>query len=434
MKKGFSVFFLLLFAVPMLAEELPDSGSSSKLPVIGMSVGAIQFIGDVGYAHLNEPFLSHGGFQVFAQFAGKGRLSPMVYFHHGVVSANEKTTERTLNFRTSYNSIGAQLIIHLVSQEKRRILVPFVSAGLEFISFSPKGDLVSAEGGAYYYWNDGTIRNVEQNSPNAGDASLVHRDYTYETDLREANLDGLGQYSTSSLSVPAGIGGRMNLSGRGTFTRASTVHFTFTDYLDNISDAGSGQRQGDSKNDKFVYSSVGFGYDLSAPRETPKKKKYKNKDYKHIDFNALAKEDQDKDGVTDLEDEGPDTPPNVSVDAKGRPLDGDQDGVPDYRDREMNSAKGALVTEDGRTLTDEIIAQKLLQDSIASLPTVHERGTESGTSKAKGIPDEYKKVDVDKDGIISSKEIGDAIDEFLAGKSSYDTDAFYRLIDFYFSQ
>jgi hypothetical protein len=70
--------------------------------------------------------------------------------------------------------------------------------------------------------------------------------------------------------------------------------------------------------------------------------------------------------VPDLDDESPDTPPNVKVDVKGVPLDGDGDGVPDYRDQELTTVKGALVTSDGVTLTDKMIEEKYISDSLAA--------------------------------------------------------------------
>jgi len=43
--------------------------------------------------------------------------------------------------------------------------------------------------------------------------------------------------------------------------------------------------------------------------------------------------DSDKDGISDLYDECPDTPKNIKVDEDGCPLDADKDGVPDYLDK-----------------------------------------------------------------------------------------------------
>lgn len=57
--------------------------------------------------------------------------------------------------------------------------------------------------------------------------------------------------------------------------------------------------------------------------------------------------DSDGDGVPDQQDQCPDTPAGVAVDAHGCPLDGDGDGVPDYLDACPNTPDGALVDERG---------------------------------------------------------------------------------------
>ncbi len=62
-----------------------------------------------------------------------------------------------------------------------------------------------------------------------------------------------------------------------------------------------------------------------------------------------ALKDSDGDGVPDIFDEEPDTPPNVPVDTKGRTLDSDGDGIPDYKDREPYNPPraGEMVNEFG---------------------------------------------------------------------------------------
>ena len=64
------------------------------------------------------------------------------------------------------------------------------------------------------------------------------------------------------------------------------------------------------RQDKIVYSSVSFRYDLSAPRdvESRKKSKVRKEDVEHIDFNALASEDADHDRIPDVRDDSSATP------------------------------------------------------------------------------------------------------------------------------
>lgn len=62
---------------------------------------------------------------------------------------------------------------------------------------------------------------------------------------------------------------------------------------------------------------------------------------------ALKDDDSDNDGVYDGEDECPDTPEGVKVDAKGCPIDSDNDGVPDYLDKCPNTRAGMAVNAEG---------------------------------------------------------------------------------------
>lgn len=63
--------------------------------------------------------------------------------------------------------------------------------------------------------------------------------------------------------------------------------------------------------------------------------------------------DSDADGVADLRDKCPNTPPGTPVDAEGCALDSDSDGVPDYRDQCPNSPAGVPVGTDGCPLDSD---------------------------------------------------------------------------------
>ncbi len=62
---------------------------------------------------------------------------------------------------------------------------------------------------------------------------------------------------------------------------------------------------------------------------------------------ATTPNDADDDGVIDDNDQCPDTPAGVAVDAAGCPLDTDQDGVANYLDKCPNTAAGVQVDESG---------------------------------------------------------------------------------------
>lgn len=77
---------------------------------------------------------------------------------------------------------------------------------------------------------------MEETAANAENAVILQRDYEYETDLREQNLDGLGKYKLSAISVPLGAGFNIKVSDRFGMKLATTYFLNFTDLIDNISE------------------------------------------------------------------------------------------------------------------------------------------------------------------------------------------------------
>src|SRR5690606_21794746 len=200
------------------------------------------------------------------------------------------------------------------------------------------------------YWSDGSIRDLPEDDPNAANAAILHRDYSYESDVRESNLDGFGKYQEQTWAIPVGVGVKM-LLGHGFDARVgATMHFTQTDFIDGISASSLGGRKGDEMRDRFLYTSfsVGYGIDMG-----PRKKKWKPTLTKEqMDVIALN-DDEDGDGVKDWNDHCPHTPPGTAVDANGCPLDSDGDGVPDYMDDEAGTLPGAPVDARGVTISDD---------------------------------------------------------------------------------
>ena len=423
---------LFLIIIDCSAQAIQDSAIivHKRLPVISIAEGIMSFVGDVGDSRFNRPLMARSGFQVEVQLHTDTRFSFSLFLLSGKVFGDEKLLNRNLNFETGIVSEGVQFRYDFICKNKsKQILIPFVSAGIEYIVFHPKTDLKDANGNYYHYWKDGTIRSVEQTDSAANQAVIVHRDYNYETEMGDANIDGFGKFNQAALGFPIGAGARLKISNRCSMNFSAVCHYSTTDLIDGVSDESIGTRQGNSKKDKFIYSSISFRYDFSAPRETPggKKSKYQPKvDVSNVDFDAIEKADADHDGVPDMNDMEPMTPSNAKVDVNGKAIDTDGDGIPDYRDEELNSAKDALVNEHGRTMTDAMLEEKFKHDSLAALPAIREylKAMDELSSKesnqVKGIPQEgipalYHPVDKDSNGIISTDEISAAIDEYLQG-------------------
>lgn len=96
--------------------------------------------------------------------------------------------------------------------------------------------------------------------------------------------------------------------------------------------------------DYVNYLSVGINFNLGNKKKNveplywlnPLEYAYNEMNYpRHMILPDPVLPDSDGDGVADQFDKCPGTPPGVSVDAHGCPMDTDGDGVPDYRDKQL---------------------------------------------------------------------------------------------------
>lgn len=341
---------LVCGASPARAQQ--DTARILLRPTFALGTGMFAFYGDIGSKHKGySPLVTRVGFEVRATTPVTDWLEVGLFAVHGRLGANERSLTRNLNFESRITT-GGLLFTYNFNQllKPGHLVEPFVTVGFESVEFLSKTDLFDAQGRRYNYWSDGTIRDLPENAPNAADAVEIQRDYTYESDIRESNLDGFGKYTERTWAIPVGVGVKMCL-GNGFDARfATTMHFTRTDLLDGVTDASVGARKGDGSNDRFLFSSFSIGYAFDINKE--KKKRFKpTLTPEQMDAIAMN-EDEDGDGVMDWSDKCPHTPAGVPVDANGCPLDDDGDGVPNYRDDEANTPPGTPVDERGVSLSD----------------------------------------------------------------------------------
>ncbi|MFM2206290.1 MAG: hypothetical protein RL213_265 [Bacteroidota bacterium] len=394
--------------------------------------------GDIGGKTTRESIRNHIGFRFGMQLYSADRISLSASYLSGRITANSYDPGRPTNFESVFFSQGLSVRYDFSSRKKQApVLVPYLSAGVSFFSFRSSTDLKDASGRNYYYWSDGSVRSEAEQGPNASAATVLFRDYEYETDLREANLDGFGKFSQGSLFFPLEAGLTMHLTGHSSVILSAAYNFLGTDLIDGITDESIGARKGDSKNDRLLFAGCAFRFDLTSTRPEPKD------GFEHVDFKSLSKEDFDRDGVRDFGDAVTDTA-GTSFDGQGRPADKDKDGIPNYRDEEPVSVPKILVDENGITLTDEIQEEKARKSTEAApADTVYlrpfdplnpESGDNPAARKKSRLPREYDRLDTDLDGYLSPTEMSKAVNDFNAGRSPYKQKDFYRLIDFYFRQ
>lgn len=435
------LFVVLLSVVGCYLFAFGQDEEKRNLLTVGGGVGVAGYRGDL-VGKSEESLLSNTKpyFNLSLERRFGKILGVELFYLKGQLSYNENNLDSNLhrNFLANFNQVGVNFIFNFdndIIMKKQSPFSPYLSAGVHFFGFDSKTDLKDKDGNNYYYWNDGSIRTIDQNNENAPsiytDSMKTKRDYVYETALS-------GSYSKSTISIPFTLGLKWKITERFQGRFYATYSLLMSDYIDNVSD--------DSKKDS--YFNTGFSLHYVLRKKAPKDPMYEDVDVKRID-----KGDKDKDGVKDINDECQGTRWDVKVDKKGCPIDTDKDGVPDYLDQEPNTEKGMAVDEVGRTITDALIQQRIeernkiiterkttFSEEEASTKTLdkifdgikkdHEEG-KIGKSK---IPERLQSVDTNKDGLISTSEMNAAFDGALDGSNNLTATDLNDLMEYFFEQ
>lgn len=322
-------------------------------PKISLGVGMLSFHGDLYAKHFQAPWTARIGYDLnISQRLFKPlQLNFNILF--GQLGANEWLNNRQENFQSEIRAGGVSLLYDFGNflSDKNKIR-PWVSVGVNSFEFLSKTDLFDRNGNRYYYWSDGSIKNIDESAPTASLAVNLNRDYLYETDIRELNKDGFGKYPERAWAFPLGVGALMQVTDRFDFKIGMQYYLTTTDYIDGVTKNSLGTRIGTKQRDNFVYTSFAIQYDLVISKKS-KIDTLPDNYFDGIDWLAIDNDDYDKDGVRDWDDKCHGTPVGVKVDQFGCPLDDDADGVANHADKELDSPKGVEVNSDGIALTDE---------------------------------------------------------------------------------
>jgi len=423
----------------LLQEEVAVENPVYK-PVIGFSTGVFNFYGDVRN-NLYNPILGDNGyrFNVRTYLDADRYFKLSLNFAYGQTSGNHHSfsnPSENMNFHTDLVIFGANVeysFNHIFKTSS--FVLPYVSLGIENIQFNPKGDLRDADNLDYYYWNDGTIRNINQTSDLNQPTSILNRDFIYETDLRKYEKSlGYGNYNKNTLGIPIEAGICLKISERVNCKLGTSIHFTLSDYIDNVAATGTSIK-GNKGNDIITFSYLSLELDLFSEPKTQIIEKY----FAELDFDDVMYGDEDGDFILDAADECPGTPYGIAVDTLGCPIDTDQDGIPDYQDEEVFSSPEAWIDENGVTISEEEYLKRLLERDQA-MPRdqvkayfetigegyVHKKVTE--------IPEKFKALDTDEDGEISFDELLKAIDDYFDFKLDFTVEDIYELNRIFFNQ
>ena len=329
----------LFFSVLVCNAQKTIEEVEKEILTIGTGPQINSFFGDIG---------SHSVVKIFTNARPclsldvEKRISDLlglqVMFVKGKLSENIRSNivADNLNFESSFTKLGTNLILnsdHYLNIKSN--ISPYLSVGAGLFIFDSYTDLLDANNISYNYWSDGTIRDFAESDTNSYNASMLYRDYKYETALENDSIN----YNSISLVAPvsAGIKWKINpyLQGR----VYGTYNHLLTDWIDNIS----------SGNNDYYLS---FGFTMNYVIH---KLHFEKKEKIDLDIEAFNNSDEDNDGIIDIIDECPHTPKSIKVDLIGCPIDTDKDGVPDHIDQELNSKNYKYVDEMGRGITDSLL-------------------------------------------------------------------------------
>lgn len=164
-------------------------------------------------------------------------------------------------------------------------------------------------------------------------------------------LEGLYHFLTSRYFSPyfaAGLGGiRLDPDQGGSDTDFLVDYGLGAKYFlkDNLALRGDVRHiiSFDDTENNFLFG-VGLTFFFGGKKETVVAAP---KELAVVETRAEAPKDADGDGVYDKDDQCPNTPRGVAVDASGCPLDTDGDGVPDYLDQCPATPAGVKVDDEG---------------------------------------------------------------------------------------
>jgi hypothetical protein len=341
LKKILIVLFCLMFFMHFTFSQSGLSADYKYVhmnPSIGFGIGTTYYFGDLSKDKTlaGAKIASLGNHFSYAHPFSRSWVGQTNLTYNRIGQFGMDTTGEYHNFKTNAVGIdfgGRYRLDNDKIFSNQSPFTLFVGAGIGVSYFGVREDKMDANNQIYHYWSDGTLRNVDENDIEAANSELIYRDYAFETTINTRSNFFLYSYT----EVGFGLKITTNLNALFSYKHL----FTFTDELDGISL--------NNKKDKLIYLSAGMAWYFGFPERT-------NQEIIAAKVaQQLHMEDEDEDGVPDVNDFCPRTPKGWEVDEKGCPLDDDGDGVPNKLDKERNTPKGNLVNKNGVTITEEEI-------------------------------------------------------------------------------
>lgn len=439
------IFCLFVTQQLSLAQNKTDSILSADnnripLPTIDLNFGFNYGFTDVQLSNEGPTPFRQFGYQLSIYQRVAKFLNVGFQLYTGNLYGEEQREQTNINFRTSLVSprINAEYNFFPLLKPKangRQLIRPYVGVGIGAVFFRSKGDLKDENGRAYQFWSNGNLYAETEGSTSVTEATQLTRDFEYETDLRDENLDGFRKYSQTALSVPVNAGIRFQVSKNVGLNLSFAYVMNFTDLIDNVNEESVGTRKGNAGNDNHLFGSLGLSVFLGS---TKRGKVAEPKPLELIaddDAKGISKES----AATENDNEG--QPYKESGNTKS------EDSTTSENLAEIETKNSGNDSFEQVTDSPSSEREKDTTDLINVIPTKVNENTGSNENQSSVLPDlaeitnqppkestGFMWADLNKDNWISPGEVLHFIDLLFEGEPVRSVQDIQNLIDYYFDQ
>ena len=428
----------------MIAQEPIQLNTPIIRTSISAEYGFLRFKGDEAESRFNAKNNTIG----FAFNLQYSYWKASLFASSGLLTWNEQVNLSRNNFQCSIKHAGILAGRSLFNTNEGNRFNPYAMLGISSLRSNTQTDLLDQNGIEYQYWSDGTIHGVSEAEGNDAQATLLKRDYTYESPL------ALNQ---KSICFPIELGISASISPR------TSIEVCWKNLLlqSDIIDANTSNARWDNLQE--INMKVTFALFKKA-KQAKQNVSPSLINYKDVDLRALMNEDEDSDGIVDSKDKCFGTPKGASIDKNGCMLDLDSDGIPDFRDKQNDTPIGSWVDEQGIAQSDAWIKEHYRDSSnyfvqvlrkinrnsrpfpirkyipkenyirwIALLEEHPEWRTRSEIIEDK-FPSELKIIDSNNDHYISLKELQQATNKLFDGDKSINEELLNQAMNYAFNE
>lgn len=398
--KNLKLLISFLFLVSTLAATgqvtsdslLAKDNVMFSLPTISVNFGFNHFMGDVPLNETGPSPFSQIGYGLTVTQSVTNYLDASLFLYAGNVKGENTVQGTNLNFRTTLFS--QQLSVEynfyplLKPDDKGRQLIrPYLGFGVGLLSFRSKGDLKNENGVTYQYWSDGSVRAEIEGEVDPSESTILERDFEYETDLRDANLDGLRKYSQLAFSLPLNAGIRFQITKSFGLNAGFSYILNFTDFIDNVSDAGVGARKGSKGFDNHLFGSVGVSVFLGRTKHSSKSKRFENEilAQKETSISSESNDKSETNEETKSNESFTQKADELSNASKLEPLDSKQAKLSEEKadideinasvakvNKELESVKSSLATKKKLSKSTKEQIETVLENHTSNIESVNE--------------------------------------------------------------